>query len=65
MLKKKLNTIAGFHAADADVITRIVTDESDATVLKPYHDNRGHHSLKSMMVLKNFPHLFGLGSFSY
>lgn len=38
MLKKKLNTIAGFHAADADVITRIVTDESDATVLKPYHD---------------------------
>ena len=36
--KDKLNTIAGFHAADADVITRIVTNETDASVLKPYQD---------------------------
>lgn len=36
--KEKLNTIAGFHVTDTDVITRIVTNETDATVLKPYQD---------------------------
>ena len=36
--KEKLNTIAGFHAADVGNITRIITDEHDPALLKPYQD---------------------------
>lgn len=34
--KEKLNTIAGFHAADITAITRMITDENNPDILTPY-----------------------------
>ncbi|MGN0266315.1 MAG: DeoR/GlpR family DNA-binding transcription regulator [Lachnospiraceae bacterium] len=36
--KEKLNTIAGFYAADASAITRMITDEDDPAILEPYKE---------------------------
>lgn len=36
--KEKLNTIAGFYAADATAISRMITDENDPAILAPYKE---------------------------